>query len=1005
MAQAQYRRAAKPGGFQPINVGGQSIARMREESARVADGLRTARAAEIQNREAVLAQMKEDARYTERAQAANSKILTQNATNELQQLQSDASVALQNFNNKQATTENVVKSVVGLSQTASKQLAKLEEERFKEDAQRAIAEFDPNSDAYIQHLRGEGQLDAIEELRQGAIDNVYANGGNPLAVAQAREMSSGARYGLDKARANYLWTVVYPEQIQRAKAENPEAFESSAATAGFLVESKRRFIEETGLINLKPEMMADGLTAADTLHQSILTQTRKVEEKNTYQRMDLNQMQILSQDPANFNVNITKAFRTWARNPDNLFAGALTKFEGLATMRNPNGDFMFSMEQLAQAKLRKDGKAFILENPGRFAAMQAKRVESQNTFNRAALTAENLTYQKKEQDVLKFLANNNTQANANYAVQYFRKTFGQVPQSILTFQKSYTGDAIEKAQAIEKLKAIPDGFITQEAVDTLAGLDYNEGKALEARREVQERPYKFELYQKTFDSYKTIANGVTSVGTQKPNTPESVFFTTVLQGTFKRYYDEARESGLEGQPAVNYAKDKVQAMLDDAKTNKDALFYRKVNGPGGVVSFPNLVKGQQGKIDEALLFRANLRKEIGAKGIETVINTQGTIITSQEEAAELSRQVRQPGFILPGKFMIPTTASKDRGHDPMVTFNAQLAAWGEKPIPPPPSLDHVNKNVSPELKALLYNNPSPNRSSRALGSTNVFTPAIVPNNYGPLIEQSAQANGVNPSHIAALAEIESNFNPNAPSYNNSSFGVMQINRDAHPAFFASQNWKDPQANIEYGTRYYKQLLDRYKDPVAAAMAYNAGPGYYDAYLRGEMPDGRKKTEMINHGKKFAKAMYKYGGGGEGALNNPALMRSGSANMQLSASAASYVGMDTSGGPDAGRNACVWALNKVMLSAGISPPWGNSVYVPEVKQVLDKTARRVAGPVPGAIAIMQDNHPTDPFPHIGIVGSDGMIVSNSSARARFDWRGTPQEYEQKYGKANLYYVLN
>jgi hypothetical protein len=606
---------------------------------------------------------------------------------------------------------------------------------------------------------------------------------------------------------------------------------------------------------------------------------------------------------------------------------------------------------------------------------------------------------------LKFLANNNTQANANYAVQYFRKTFGQVPQSILTFQKSYTGDAIEKAQAIEKLKAIPDGFITQEAVDTLAGLDYNEGKALEARREVQERPYKFELYKKTFDSYKTIANGVTSVGTQKPNTPESVFFTTVLQGTFKRYYDEARESGLEGQPAVNYAKDKVQAMLDDAKTNKDALFYRKVSGPGGVVSFPNLVKGQQGKIDEALLFRANLRKEIGAKGIETVINTQGTIITSQEEAAELSRQVRQPGFILPGKFMIPTTASKDRGHDPMVTFNAQLAAWGEKPIPPPPSLDHVNKNVSPELKALLYNNPSPNRSSRALGSTNVFTPAIVPNNYGPLIAQSAQANGVNPSHIAALAEIESNFNPNAPSYNNSSFGVMQINRDAHPAFFAQQNWKDPQANIEYGTRYYKQLLDRYKDPVAAAMAYNAGPGYYDAYLRGEMPDGRKKTEMINHGKKFAKAMYKYGGGGEGALNNPALMRSGSANMQLSASAASYVGMDTSGGPDAGRNACVWALNKVMLSAGISPPWGNSVYVPEVKQVLDKTARRVAGPVPGAIAIMQDNHPTDPFPHIGIVGSDGMIVSNSSARARFDWRGTPQEYEQKYGKANLYYVLN
>jgi hypothetical protein len=815
MAQAQYRRAAKPGGFQPINVGGQSIARMREESARVAEGLRTARAAEIQNRESVLAQMKEDARYTERAQAANAKILTQNSANELNQLQSDASVALQNFNNRQAATANVVKSVVGLSQTAAKQLAKLEEERFKEDAQRAIAEFDPNSDAYIQHLRAEGQLDAIEELRQGAIDNVYANGGNPLAVAQAREMSSGARYGLDKARANYLWTVVYPEQIQRAKAENPEAFESSAATAGFLVESKRRFIEETGLINLKPEMMADGLTAADNLHQSILTQTRKVEEKNTYARMDQNQMQILSQDPTNFNVNITKAFRTWARNPDNLFAGALTKFENLATMRKPNGDFMFSMEQLAQAKLKEGGKAFVDENPERFAAMKAKRVASQNTFNRAALTAEDLTYQKKEQDALKFLANDNTQANANFVVQYFRKTFGKVPQSIINFQKNYTGDAIEKAKAIENLKAIPDGFITQEAVDTLAGLDYNEGKQLEARLEVQERPYKFELYKKTFDSYKTVANGVTGIGTQKPNTPESVFFTTVLQGTFKRFYDEALEAELTGQPAVNYAKDKVQAMLNDAKTNKDALFYREVSGPGGVVSFPNLIKGQKDKIDQALLARAKLRAEIHEKGIETVINTKGTIINSQEEAAELSRQVRQPGFILPGKFMIPTTASKDRGHDPMVTFNAQLAAWGEKPIPPPPSLDHVNKNVSPELQALLYNNPSPNRSSRALGSTNMFTPAIVPNNLGPVIQADAQAAGINPAYSAALSDVIGDYSSD-----------MTVN---------------------YATR-----LRETGSPVAAAIGMLADQGYVGQALMNKQRD-------------FVISMYKYGGGLE-ALN-------------------------------------------------------------------------------------------------------------------------------------------
>jgi hypothetical protein len=46
------------------------------------------------------------------------------------------------------------------------------------------------------------------------------------------------------------------------------------------------------------------------------------------------------------------------------------------------------------------------------------------------------------------------------------------------------------------------------------------------------------------------------------------------------------------------------------------------------------------------------------------------------------------------------------------------------------------------------------------------------------------------------------------------------------------------------------------------MAYNAGPGNYDAYVRGELPDGPVKTEMLNHGKKFSKALYKYGGGSE-----------------------------------------------------------------------------------------------------------------------------------------------
>jgi hypothetical protein len=34
--------------------------------------------------------------------------------------------------------------------------------------------------------------------------------------------------------------------------------------------------------------------------------------------------------------------------------------------------------------------------------------------------------------------------------------------------------------------------------------------------------------------------------------------------------------------------------------------------------------------------------------------------------------------------------------------------------------------------------------------------------------------------------------------NGSDFGLMQINRAAHPGFFAQHDWRDPAANIDYG---------------------------------------------------------------------------------------------------------------------------------------------------------------------------------------------------------------
>jgi phage protein D len=117
------------------------------------------------------------------------------------------------------------------------------------------------------------------------------------------------------------------------------------------------------------------------------------------------------------------------------------------------------------------------------------------------------------------------------------------------------------------------------------------------------------------------------------------------------------------------------------------------------------------------------------------------------------------------------------------------------------------------------------------------------------------------------------------------------------------------------------------------------------------------------------------------------------------------GMGTRGGPDGGNNACVYAVNKVMRSAGITPPWGNSNHVPSARSALAAGAGTLlSGPEPGAVVILRDNG-SPPYPHIGIVQTDGRtIISNSSSRGSFSWSAGEASYTAYYGRSPEYWRL-
>jgi len=321
------------------------------------------------------------------------------------------------------------------------------------------------------------------------------------------------------------------------------------------------------------------------------------------------------------------------------------------------------------------------------------------------MTAEKLTYQQAEAENLEKLAADPTQANVDYVVEQFRGRFGEVPQSILNFQKSYTHEAVAKAKQIQLYEAVPNSLLNQETVNAMCELSPgNDCSNITQRYTANEAKYKSKdsTFKKQSDAFKSLANGKTVYGDVAPNSNTSVLILGKIQGEYRRRVDNAVAAGRTFEEASETEAIKLQSEIKAAE--KGGMWERKLDGPSGTVRFPYFQSTDNEKANRARKDREYQELKIKAgKDPKALFRTANSVINAKE-AIEIVTNLYKPNYELPEKIR---QLARLTNTDPFVLINAQIEALNklnpENPLPlvePPKVYQDLTSTVNPGLSKL-----------------------------------------------------------------------------------------------------------------------------------------------------------------------------------------------------------------------------------------------------------------------------------------------------------------